>query len=140
MAAGAVLSEKDDTSEDLSSEIAALKKKLALVKQIDALKSEIATKEKASVDETAASKAADAELDVAEDDAAEEEERSGRPTEGEAEEEEEPEPDEPEVPIYEFYMYRACDDKDWPLENVNTGNLAGVLWYLHNEVVESVPR
>jgi len=36
---------------------------------------------------------------------------------------------------YTFYMYRAQDDKSYPMENVNTGNLAGIMWYLQNEIM-----
>jgi hypothetical protein len=45
------------------------------------------------------------------------------------------------LPIHTFYMYRSvAEGQDMPFTAVNTGNLAGVMWYLHNEVVVLQPR
>jgi len=42
---------------------------------------------------------------------------------------------------FTFYLYRAQDDHNYGRdENVNAANLAGVLWYLHHEVVMTCPR
>lgn len=44
------------------------------------------------------------------------------------------------APLYTFYMYRAVSNEDYAPVNVNAGTLAGVLWYLHHEVVIQAPR
>jgi hypothetical protein len=46
----------------------------------------------------------------------------------------------PKAHFKKYYMYRAMNGDAYPMENVNTGNLAGVMWYIHNEVVATTPR
>eukprot|EP00929_Paragymnodinium_shiwhaense_P012630 TRINITY_DN12001_c0_g1_i1.p1 TRINITY_DN12001_c0_g1~~TRINITY_DN12001_c0_g1_i1.p1 ORF type:complete len:697 (+),score=130.89 TRINITY_DN12001_c0_g1_i1:24-2114(+) len=42
---------------------------------------------------------------------------------------------------FTFYMYRAQsepgEDGYYPVENVNLGTMGGVLWYLHNEIIQT---
>lgn len=44
------------------------------------------------------------------------------------------------APLHTFYMYRGMSNNNYAFENVNAANLAGTLWYLHNEVVSATPR
>lgn len=44
------------------------------------------------------------------------------------------------APLFTFYVYRAAREDDDYVENINVGDLAGTLWYLHNEVVWVRPR
>lgn len=41
------------------------------------------------------------------------------------------------APLYTFYMYRVQGVHSYPPENQNMGNLPGVMWYLHNEIVNN---
>mmetsp|Transcript_68035 Transcript_68035/g.142064 ORF Transcript_68035/g.142064 Transcript_68035/m.142064 type:complete len:559 (+) Transcript_68035:133-1809(+) len=43
-----------------------------------------------------------------------------------------------EADVHSFYMYRATGQNSYPLKNVNTADLGGVMWYIHNEVVSCV--
>jgi len=45
-----------------------------------------------------------------------------------------------EIQATTFYMYQAQGDVLHPFENVNAGDIAGIMWYLHNEVVGTTPR
>lgn len=44
------------------------------------------------------------------------------------------------APLQTFFFYRAVSEEEYPPINVNVGSLAGVLWYLHHEVVLHAPR
>lgn len=50
-----------------------------------------------------------------------------------------PHSDSSEAPIYTLWMYRATNSENFGLGNSNTGNLAGVIWYLAHEVVVTEP-
>mmetsp|Transcript_22659 Transcript_22659/g.57788 ORF Transcript_22659/g.57788 Transcript_22659/m.57788 type:complete len:408 (-) Transcript_22659:129-1352(-) len=45
-----------------------------------------------------------------------------------------------EAPLFTFYVYRVMSNETYEPQNVNVANLAGVMWYLHNEVVIETPR
>mmetsp|Transcript_80660 Transcript_80660/g.231630 ORF Transcript_80660/g.231630 Transcript_80660/m.231630 type:complete len:462 (+) Transcript_80660:70-1455(+) len=40
-----------------------------------------------------------------------------------------------DAPVLTFYMYRSQSSENYDPENQNMASLAGVLWYLHNEIV-----
>jgi len=42
--------------------------------------------------------------------------------------------------VYTFYAYRSKTSSNYDDQNVNMANLAGAMWYLHNEVVGHCPR
>jgi hypothetical protein len=45
------------------------------------------------------------------------------------------------APVHRFYVYRAqSDESQYEFSNVNAGNLAGVMWYLTNEVMPRCPK
>lgn len=39
------------------------------------------------------------------------------------------------APLRTFYMYRVQSDENYNPENQNMGNIGGILWYMHNEIV-----
>lgn len=44
------------------------------------------------------------------------------------------------APAFTFYIYRSQMEGKHLFSNINAANLAGALWYLHNEVVWMTPR
>lgn len=39
-----------------------------------------------------------------------------------------------------FYMYQAVSDGDYRVDNVNLASVTGLMWFLHDEVVNTCPR